>query len=601
MDGNGEALDRAAQREFCAWQPEVMATFGGNDALFRRWWEYVTRLDPPDTAFVQEYSTNDRFLANRLILPEEVPFLVLPVLKAIRQDGYEVVLFVERAAHPYLWAIRRLARAFHVPVQVAPLRVKGLTRESFVCNLLTLVAADPEDAGLLSAPLTGPERDVVRRFLPAGAGPTSDSREAEALLEGTREETLRALADDGLDGRILIPNVLKAVVFEAGNRLRQGPLLARELEERIDPALLLLAPGAGAWVHTLVNDAAGPGGQITFAALLDGMNRCVCGLRRTLTHARYPALNALLVRTRSAQRLFARRRTLVIEEISVCGSTCLALEALGKAFDPTFAFDFGAVVGMWASSSFLDLAAASFFALKPLEDVPFLSPFCYSPVYGGEPVYTVKPHRFPSGAAQSPAIRYWERTTFAEVLGRLGTGVSEERARAVEAEVAAAAWARVGQGGLPEVCRRQTCDHDVLPALVSYYLGSFAPAGGQIQFRQDPILEARLESVLDSAGRRQKTFHREMDRFFARLVEAEERFPADVAAWRTAASAVREGTARRVARRAIQARERHEARMCRGLQAIARCCGAVAAYLSTPGEAKDGYKDLFALLQGAVP
>src|SRR5258708_1816620 len=83
-------------------QLNVMETFGGSERLFQRWWHDVEQVDPVDLEFVEAYCTNDNFLKNRLILPEEIPFLALPLVRAILQRRYQRVFFLERAAYPYL-------------------------------------------------------------------------------------------------------------------------------------------------------------------------------------------------------------------------------------------------------------------------------------------------------------------------------------------------------------------------------------------------------------------------------------------------------------------------------------------------------------------
>lgn len=581
------------QNEFCAIQPDVVATFGGNEALYLRWWEDIALLDTPDNEFIYNYSTNDRFLKNRLILPEEVPFLILPILKAALRNGYQTIFFVERGTHPYLWALHHLVPSYSPTLRLESIRIKGLTRESHSCNLLTLAAKDPEDADLLTKPLTRKERNAVKQFL--------SPRRVELPDGSTREEMLRALADKGLDPCIRIPNLMKTVVFEAGNLLRKGPLTVCELKERINPSLYALAPNAQNWVNSLIEGAIGSGGTIDFAGLLDGMNHCVRQIRGKLTHAYLSALNYLLKQTRTACHLFNSKQVLVVEEISVCGSTCLALEALGQAFNPAFHFDFGAIVGMSVNESFLDVVSASYFSLKPLEDTPFLSPFCFVPVYSDHSIQSVKPHRFPSCTAVSPIIRYWKQTTAEEMLANMSSGVGEEeKAHKFEAEVIASVRACVDCDGFPLIERRQNLNSEVLSTLVSYYLGCFTQIGEQTQFRHDPILEARLEGILDSAGRHQKPFYHDMDRFFTNLHEAEKRFPDKFLAWRTALSIARTGIAYRVLSNAIQDREQYAARMQLGLEAVARCQDAVEQYLFSPFGKENDFKQLLSLLQGKV-
>ena len=395
------------RQRFCTWQPEVTATFGGNDALFRQWWRTVTRLDAPDEQFLLDYSSNDRFLKNRLILPEEIPFLVLPILKAVLTRQYQEVIFIERGTHPYLWAFRHLITEFCVPARPRSLRVKGLMRETFGCNLLSLLAMEPKDHQFFTAPLTPGERDCISHFLaPAAAG---------TLQYGTREDVLRLLADEVLDPRIKMPNVLKYAVFLAGNLMRSGPLTAADLIKAIEPSIYELAPNAYDTVTQLVERATSADGQICFPRLLDGMNDCVRQTRAMIQDSSLPALNALLNGTRTARAFSSDGRVLVIEEVSVCGSTCLALDVLSSAFNPDYRFDFGAVVGMWAQTSFLDVASASFSVLKPLEDVPYLSPNCFVPVYSDSIVRQARPQRFPSCVAITPLVRYWKQTLFERI------------------------------------------------------------------------------------------------------------------------------------------------------------------------------------------
>ena len=304
-----------------------------------------------------------------------------------------------------------------------PVRIKGLTRESFAVNLLSLLTTDPEDSARLAEPPAAPLRARLAAWLRSG---DSEARamaiearqlglDPADLLDAPLEVVLLELSDLGLDDRVRIPNALKSVVFRAGEAMRHAPLTAGALRAHVDESLLRLAHGASGAIDELIGLATLPDGTVSLPLLLDGMNRSVQGLRGSLTHTARPLLNSLLADTRTGTALFGSDNALFVDEVSVCGSACVTLEVLGRAFRPRFRGSFGSIVGMWAHASFLDIAAASFFTLKPLEDVPFLSPHLFVPVEWNEvrPVRpTVSPAAGPwrdgsSGGRDGPSQRSW--------------------------------------------------------------------------------------------------------------------------------------------------------------------------------------------------
>ncbi len=583
-------------------QPEVVASFGGSEFLFARWWEDVSETDPPDVGLAEDYSTNDRWLANRLILPEEIPFLVLPVVRAALRCRAESVFFLERGTFPYLEAARRILEEVveERRIRCEPVRIKGLTRESFAVNLLSLLTTDPEDSARLAEPPAAPLRARLAAWLRSG---DSEARavaiearqlglDPADLLDAPLEVVLLELSDLGLDDRVRIPNALKSVVFRAGEAMRHAPLTAGALRAHVDESLLRLAHGASGAIDELIGLATLPDGTVSLPLLLDGMNRSVQGLRGSLTHTARPLLNSLLADTRTGTALFGSDNALFVDEVSVCGSACVTLEVLGRAFRPRFRGSFGSIVGMWAHASFLDIAAASFFTLKPLEDVPFLSPHLFVPVEWNE-VRPVRPHRFPSGRALARRVVRWERRTLAEELERLGEAeprAGAEEIRSFRRKLATALTERLPWQDFPVLRRRADWNPDLLPALVLYYLGSFESVAGELWYRRDPWLEAGLERVLGDSGRFQKPFYREMDRLFAFLEREERNMPHAFAPWRTAWQKRRAGLRRLILEDALQAGRRFRARMESGMDAISRSRAAVLRFLFARGsEDREGF------------
>lgn len=524
------------QELFRTKQPVVTSTFGGSDYLFRRWWQEISRIELPDSRFVEDYSTNDRFLKNRLILPEEVPFFTLPLLKAIINNDYQKVFFLERGTFPYLWTAQRLMKKMMTPkVQLLPIRAKGMTREAFSCNILTIAGTHVDDRQFLEQTLNAREKDEIWHHLRLLSRHHQKSLlehiknrhySFSELLIRSREDVIRVIADFGIDRRTLIANILKAVVFQTFNRFPDTTITPKEFYKNIDDSLLGLAPKATEQVQKMIEFTMKTDEKLSFVPMLDWMNQFVRYLRGSLTHVVRPILNILLKDTNTAKTYFNSDKTLFIDEISVCGSGCIALELIGKAFNPRCKFDFGAVVGMWKNECLLNVVSANFFKFKPMEDLPFLSPYYFVPIFDKDSFETVKPHRFPSCLTVSWQLKRWERREFSnrympmEGIEFLSKKEADD-AQHAEEKVIHTIENVIDWNSFPIIQRRYLYKKEVLSTLVNYYLANFEWKYGKLFFYREPISEAGLEFILDFTGRFQKSFYKEMDRFFTWLKEWE--------------------------------------------------------------------------------
>lgn len=602
------------QQCFRTSQPDVMATFGGSERLFQYWWRDIEQADPLDVEFVAEYSTNDKFLKNRLILPEEIPLLAIALVRAILQHGYQKVFFLERGAYPYLLIVQQLlAEIGRFDICCDAVRIKGLTRESFPCSLLTIAGTCEQDSQLLSQPLSKRSREKFVSCLEAldssRANPVMqhlDNRgiSLKNLLGESREVIINELSEIGLDSRILMPNVLKPVVFRAGNLLLQGSLTPQKLYQSIDDGLLSMSPHAQRVIKAMIKHSTSSDGQISLPAMLDYMNHYISLLKGRITHSVRPLLNVLLRDTKASTTVFNTGKTLFIDEVSICGSAYFALEAIGKSFNPRFKADFGAVSGMWENESFLDVAATSFFELKPLEDVPYLSPNYFRPIFSESSLQPIRPHRFPSCVAMARKVLRWERATYAETLGQSGrSNVVAQEVRRAEAEIVTAISAHMHWGDYPILQRRHECNPDVLPTLVTYYLGNFEVVEEQTWFRRDPVLEARLETVLGYCGRFQKPFYQEMDWLFSWLNKQESHNPGKFLQMRGRIATQQVYAHRHVLREVILAHELYQKRMSRGMDAIRQSLDEVRTFLLSKCNGTQDHVNfpiLFHHLQGAI-
>jgi hypothetical protein len=288
-------------------QPSVMGTFGGSEYLFRRWWRDVTKSDPADESFIKNYSTNDRFLKNRLILPEEIPFFTLPLLKVALRSGYSRVCFLERGAYPYFVAMCRLVEELRLPdVPSELIRVRGLGRERLSTNLLTVAARDQRDLDFLNGPISDSEHQQIHQSI---------EREAAERIDRfcSRAHSVLLLADIGIDPRVRIPNVLKSVLFEAGDRMMSGSLSGEDLLADLDPKVLGVAPEGEQCAVAMIRSATDKNGKLSLPPMLDWMHRYVSELRRSVRHTSRSALNISLRGTNAAStfgpgRIFVCRR-----------------------------------------------------------------------------------------------------------------------------------------------------------------------------------------------------------------------------------------------------------------------------------------------------
>jgi len=560
--------------------------------------------EPLDAEFVANYSTNDLFLQNRLILPEEVPLLALPLLRHVLRGGYRRVVFIERGAQPWLWAATELLRiAGNVEVELSSLRVKALVRESVAVNLLTVAVETPGELTWLTEEPSVKERRVLQKLLPRDAELISS--DMNSTLSGTRTHLITRFADAGLDPRAQIPGALKAAVFLVGNLMLQGPVSARGIRKTFRERHGEFPPVALSAVDTMLAQVTETSGQVTLPALLDAMNGALARLRGTLEHSTRPLLNALLGQTATGRRWFAGTKTLFVDELSVCGGSCFALEIIGRAFQPDFRPCFASVVEMTAHRTFLDATVASFFELKPPEDVPWLSPDRFMPIYTDGVCQPMRVHRFPSCRAVGPRPAWWRREAWSNDQTRMAVESSAE-ADCQQWEQGLKAWLerKLLREQLAVVWRRSGSAPDLLPALLAYYFGCLQPREGMLYFKHDTLLEARLESVLSFCGRLQKPFFGEMDRLFSWLVERETARNEPLRRLRQEFFRHRPAIEARIVRDVRQQRQRFEQRMEGGLEAVRAHWPAVENYLGAGGRGA-GIRSEFGVLrerlQRAVP
>ena len=173
--------------------------------------------------------------------------------------------------------------------------------------------------------------------------------------------------------------------------------------------------------------------------------------------------------------------------------------------------------------------------------------------------------------------------------------------RHIELEVGTAIMSKVGFDGMPHIASCQQQNQGVALALIDYYLGCFSQEQEQVYFRYDPVYEARLESILDNAGRHQKPLHHEIDCFFTQLLDLEKQIPDAYQVWRALLAAEYTGIAQDVVRSAKREQENYRLRMQAGLDAIACCRKHVQRYLySRSGQGEDDFRALLGRLQNAV-
>jgi hypothetical protein len=575
------------QRVFAERHPRVVASFGGADHLFSRWWEDIRLLEPRDTEFIARYSTNDWFLQNRLVLPEEVPLLVLPILRHIVRKQYERVVFIERSARPWMFATRELLRVLgRTDIEVTSIRVKALARESLSANVLSVAAERPVDLAWLI--------DEATRAECAAVG-CSEHR-------GSRADLVARLAGTASDPRISIPGALKAVVFIAGSLSLEGPVSAKRLREGFEAQCRELSPVAVAAADAMIRQATSDSEPVRLGLLLDAMNVAVRNLRGSMRHAGHLSLRALLGSTATAQ-WFADRRTLFVDELSVCGGSCFAIEVVGRSFCREFRPQFASIVDMTAEESFLDAAAGDFFEFKPLEDVPWLSPDRFEPVFTHKERIALRLHRFPTCRAVGQVPAWWRRVSWHDRALKLQPGA---QSACGDWETALSAWltSELPWDQFPVLRRRAASLPDLGATLLVYYLGCLTPGDETVVFDYDSLLEARLESALGFCGRLQKPFFAECDRLLGWFM-ASERVHRDLfLGWRRDMNRYRPAIDAEITRRVCDEHSKYEQRMLGGVDAVKAQWPDVLRFLSGEGDGarrSTGFRRLFESLQRAVP
>jgi len=580
------------QQSFRERNPRVAASFGGADLLFSRWWEDLGTQEPLDAEFIEHYSTNDRFLHNRLILPEEVPLLALPLVRHLLRGGFERAVFIERGARPWLFSTKELLRLFgRQDIEVSSIRVKAPSRETLFTNLMSVAAENHDDLAWLENEATAEERHLIDR-LDLGA----DGRR----FDGSRCSLVALLSRNWLDPRVDIPHALKSAVFLAGNLLLDGPVAGDNLRDAFSDKYPRCSPLIRGAVDAMIERATRGGRPVQLRVLLDKMNETVHELRGML---RYPnsALNALLEGTMTA-RWFSSRKTLFVDEISVGGGSYFAIEAIGRAFCKDFRPVFASVVAMADRHTFLDAAAADFFELKPLEDVPWLSPDRFEPVFRSNDHTRRALHRFPSWRVFGPHPAWWRRVSWMD-----GAYAIEERsaeaARQFERNLASWLDNALPWDEYPVLRRRVISLPELAATLLVYYLGCTVPDHKTLRFKWSPWLEARLESELGFCGRLQKPFFEEMDRLMAWIADRERDDWFLFQEWRRDLDSHRPAIDAAVVRKVRYELDRFENRMRLGLAAVERGLPEVHAYMtaSVPGATSLGaFRPLFGCLQRMI-
>lgn len=582
-----------AQQAFRARNTRVVASFGGADLLFSRWWDDLETQEPLDAEFAGQYSTNDRFLQNRLILPEEVPLLALPLVRHILRKGYQRAVFIERGARPWLFSTKELLRLLgRQDIEVSSIRVKAPSRETLFANLMSVAAESPGDLPWLQSEATNAECRLIDRLDLDADGPRFD---------GSRSSLMALLSENWLDPRVGVPHALKSAVFLAGNLLLDGPLGGDTLRDAFFNKYPQCSPAVRNGVDVMIGRATEGGTPVQLCVLLDRMNEAVHELRGTLRYDRNSALNALLENTATA-RWFSSRRTLFIDEISVGGGSYFAIEAIGRAFYKDFQASFASVVAM-GRHTFVDVAAADFFELKPLEDVPWLSPDRFEPVFSSNDSTCLALHRFPSWHVFGPAPAWWRRVSWRDGAVECAGPAAEAARVAFERTLAAWLDRTLPHDEYPVLKRRLISLPELSATLLVYYLGCTVPDNGTLRFEWSALLDARLESDLGFCGRLQKPFFAEMDRLMAWIAEREQNSAVLFEGWRREFGCHRPAIEAAIVRRVRAELYRFEERMRCGIAAIERTLPPMKAYLDGNGSTADtlaGFVPLFRDLQRLI-
>jgi hypothetical protein len=606
------------QKIFCSKERGVMGTFGGSEYIFQQWWNEISIHEPITKEFVNNYSTNDRFLKNRIILPEEIPFFILPILSKIKHKGYQKVVFLERGTVPYMVATKKVADYIgDMNLEIDTIRVKGIMRESFSSNLLTLASTNLDDKLFLEQPLTIVDCNQIKHEIEHMSETSIDSFQnyleskktsLEELLQGTREDFIISLGDFGLDNRILIPNILKTIIFKAGNWMLQNPNNINDFKNIIDEYCVSLSPQSIEHIRNMVNYSVNSSGKLSFGNLLDYMNLFIKNIRGNLEHDIRPIFNLLLKNTHTAKTLFGTKKTLFIDEISVCGSACISLELLSKAFNPDFNFAFGSIVGMWKKRSFLEVVSAKFSSFKPIEDLPYLSESYFEPVFDTNSLVTAKPHRFSAISSLGKEVKKWKRNKFSQKNGddsHIIFHSKEEtyKVRAAEIKIIQIVEKSINWTDYPIIQRRQIQNDEFLLMIINYYLSNFIWKNDSLFFLRDSISEAGLELILDFMGKMQKMLYIEIERLLIYLADWERNKLEQFIEIRSNHSVCSEQITSGIFFKTINEREQFYDRMNLGLNAIERNRNYVFYYLNKKNnhiKSMKEFKLLLTVLQKSI-
>jgi hypothetical protein len=320
--------------------------FYGNTKLQRSWvndWESVSGRTPIEAMASP----------TRLILPEEMPFYLLPLVARALKQGHRGLFFIDRGAHVYHRAYEELGVALASRIALPPsfsYKITNITKQALCLQILGFMSLYEEDSALLDRPLSSRER---RAFNSVFSGLSDyDRRRIEAHLRRKqktfrelkarpRREVIVAVAEAGLDRRIKFIYRYHRFISALSDAVdTQGRVNFNAFAERYgeeDPALRRFVEALPISRVTPENKSE------VLAELRLRENQLIINLRGNTRHSARPLLRKLVEGSRVAREVFSKP-LMFVDETSHSGGCLIATELIVPVFnaDDT-SFEFGVV------------------------------------------------------------------------------------------------------------------------------------------------------------------------------------------------------------------------------------------------------------------